>query len=511
MVMATAICVFAVSVKSATGYVNIPGDVLMMRKSAKTSGNIIERLEDNTKVTIKSVVFESKTSTASGKKWYNVSVTGKDDKTTTGYINAKYVDGVKYTTVDAKTTDKVTYRKGAGTKMKKAGTLKKGKKVKVYLEATPASGTAGSSKTWYMIKVGDKKYYACSKYFKLIEQTDDEKAAEEAKKAEEEAKKKAEEEAKKAEEEAKKKAEEEAAAKITVKVTNLTYPSSKLKEGQSFGLSGKIETSEKMSSLDIGVKDANGDWVIKVSKKPDSKTFDISKVDSDIRFGTLLEGTYKYVAVVKVGEVSKEAFSHGFTVVNTVEKTLTDKIVKARINEILDALDVTYFTSNREACKSSTGATCNVDAVLKENSVVRNLLEKNKGGNDLKPSLMPQHYSSNGGTLTRGYSCCGFANFAAWYIAADTINDDVTYRAVKVNCKYDKDTIQKYARIGDVLRGGSHVDSGSHSFMIVSIEDDGCTIMDSNWGYTCLVSIHKLKWNYYNNVTISRALNRADS
>ncbi len=508
--------VCAVSVKNASGYVNTPDDELNVRKSAKENAKVVCTLPDNTKLTIKSVAFESKTSTSSSKKWYKVSAKLGTD-TVTGYVNAKYVDGIKYTNVDAKVTAKATYRKGAGTKMKKVGTLKKGTKVKVLLKATPVSGTAGSSKTWYLIKYNDKKYYACSKYFKLIESSDqDDQAAEEAKKKAEEEAKKAEEEAKKkAEEEAKKKAEEEAAAKIKVTVSNLTYPSASTPhtEGKSFGLSGTITTSEKMTNIDIGITDTEGNWVIKVSKQPKSKTFNVSSVDNDIRFGTLGEGTYKYVANVQVSGITKEAFSHTFTVASTVKKTLTDKIVMARIQEILDALDVHYFTSNQEKCTSSTGATCNVDKVLKENSVVRDLLEKNKGGKDLKPSLLPQHYGVTGGTLTRGYSCCGFANFAAWYIAADTINDDIGYRAVKVKCKYDEATIQQYARVGDVLRGSdqSSTDEIGHSFMIVSIEDDGCVVMDSNWGYTCLVSTHKLKWNYFSVVTISRAVNRADS
>ena len=155
---------YAATVQSATGKVNTPGDKLNLRKSAKSSSALVDSLPDNTKLTIKSVVFESKTSTSSSKKWYKVSVNGKS-----GYVNAKYVDGIKYTAVDAEVTKKVTYRKGAGTKMASVGTLKKGTKVQVLLKATPVSSTKGSSSTWYMIKYKNRKYYACSAYFKLID------------------------------------------------------------------------------------------------------------------------------------------------------------------------------------------------------------------------------------------------------------------------------------------------------------------------------------------------------
>lgn len=155
---------FAASVNSGTAKINTPGDYGNVRAKAKLSSDVVMTLKDNTKVVVKSIVFDSKTSTAKTHKWYKISANGK-----TGYVRADIVDGQKYSAVDAKVTKGVTYRKGAGTNMTKVGTLKKGTKVKVYLKATPVSSTKGSSKIWYMIKVGSKKYYACSVYFKLID------------------------------------------------------------------------------------------------------------------------------------------------------------------------------------------------------------------------------------------------------------------------------------------------------------------------------------------------------
>lgn len=154
---------FAANVNYGTAYVNSKTGV-NLRSSASTSSKIKTSLDDNTELTVKKIIFKSKTSTAAKYKWYYVSANGQS-----GYVRADNVDGQKYSAIKAKVTKGVTYRKGAGTKMKKAGTLKKGTIVKVLLKAKPVSSTKGSSSTWYMIKVGGKKYYACSAYFKLVD------------------------------------------------------------------------------------------------------------------------------------------------------------------------------------------------------------------------------------------------------------------------------------------------------------------------------------------------------
>lgn len=138
----------------ATAKVNAPGGV-NLRKTPSTSGKVIKTLNDNTKITITREVFLKKSSTSKKKRWYYVSVSGKN-----GYIRADLVDNIKYTTVTGKTTDAVNYRVGAGTGMAKKGTLKKGKRVTVQLTATPSD----SRTNWYKVKIDDKSYYMSSDY-----------------------------------------------------------------------------------------------------------------------------------------------------------------------------------------------------------------------------------------------------------------------------------------------------------------------------------------------------------
>ena len=153
--------VYAVSVPGAVGQIN-SSDGAILRKAASTDSKKLAGLPDNTVVKIHKEVFVKKTSAAAKNKWYYVTANGKK-----GYVRADLVDNINYGAVSGKVKTKVNYRKGAGTKMKSVGTLKKGSKVTVVLKANPVKSTKGSSKTWYKVEKGGKYYYVCSSNIKL--------------------------------------------------------------------------------------------------------------------------------------------------------------------------------------------------------------------------------------------------------------------------------------------------------------------------------------------------------
>lgn len=152
---------YAASVPAASGQIN-SSDGAVLRKSSSTNSASLSVLSDNTKITIHKEIFKSKTSTAKKNKWYYVTANGIK-----GYVRADLVDHLKYSPVKGKTKAKITYFKGAGTKMKKAGSLKKGAKVTVVLNVNPVRSASGASRTWYKIKKGKKYYYLCSSKVKL--------------------------------------------------------------------------------------------------------------------------------------------------------------------------------------------------------------------------------------------------------------------------------------------------------------------------------------------------------
>lgn len=153
---------YAIDSPSATGRIDAASGACL-RKSATTSSECLTVLSDNAKVIIKKEIFKKSTSTAKKNRWYYVK-----RGSLKGYVRADLVDSIKYTAVAAKTTAKVNYRKGAGTKMKKCGTLKKGKAITVYLEAKPVKSACGSSTLWYKIKVNSKYYYVCSSSVDIV-------------------------------------------------------------------------------------------------------------------------------------------------------------------------------------------------------------------------------------------------------------------------------------------------------------------------------------------------------
>ena len=164
-IIAFSAAAFAVSVPSASGRID-SYDGAILRKSSTTDSARLCVLSDNTKLTIHREVFKSVSSTAKTNKWYYVTAAGKK-----GYVRADLVDSIKYGSVSAKTTAKINYRKGAGTKMAFAGDYNKGAKITVVLKATPVYSTRGTSSTWYKIKSGAKYYYVCSSKVELTGST----------------------------------------------------------------------------------------------------------------------------------------------------------------------------------------------------------------------------------------------------------------------------------------------------------------------------------------------------
>ena len=156
----------AASVNTAAGYVNSRSGAVL-RKSASTASSSVMVIENNKRVTIKKIVFASKSKSSSRYKWYYVSYSGKK-----GYIRSDLVDGVKYSAVKGSVTGRVHYRAGAGTSMKSYGMLSKGQSLMIYLPAKAHE----SSKTWYLTKVNGSYRYVSGSYVEItgsIFETDD--------------------------------------------------------------------------------------------------------------------------------------------------------------------------------------------------------------------------------------------------------------------------------------------------------------------------------------------------
>lgn len=140
-----------VNAADGTGKVK-PKSGVVLRKKASSSSKKVKKLKKNATVVIKKEVFTTKNKSSSKKKWYYVQYGSK-----TGYIRSDMLKSVNYQSESGRATDDLNYRAGAGTKMKRKGTFKKGASFIIVLEAKPK----GSNQLWYKVKKGSKYYYVC--------------------------------------------------------------------------------------------------------------------------------------------------------------------------------------------------------------------------------------------------------------------------------------------------------------------------------------------------------------
>ena len=138
------------------GHVNCSVGAIL-RSSATTKSTNLAVLPNGAVVEIKKEVFTSKKKSGATYKWYKVN-TGAGE----GYIRSDLVKVDRYQSMGMKTAKKTTYRKGAGSKMGKKGTLKKNVTVTIVMEAQ----AKGSTAVWYRIRKGSKYYYVKKSYLK---------------------------------------------------------------------------------------------------------------------------------------------------------------------------------------------------------------------------------------------------------------------------------------------------------------------------------------------------------
>ena len=88
--------------------------------------------------------------------------------------------------------------------------------------------------------------------------------------------------------------------------------------------------------------------------------------------------------------------------------TIGKEQVMKNINELYSLLGGKFFTSNGSACSHSTKTTCNncnANYIIKNSTWFNNTVTK-------QPSSLSMSHYSYSSSLTNGWTCAGFANFA---------------------------------------------------------------------------------------------------
>lgn len=187
---------------------------------------------------------------------------------------------------------------------------------------------------------------------------------------------------------------------------------------------------------------------------------------------------------------------------------VTQPQVAQRLDLLMEQLGNRYFTVSQKASTSSGDANqCGMVKVLATDwmkEATNGMIPKS-----LYTASTFTHYF-NGGTWVRGMSCCGFANYAQWYLFAQDSADVVKTREVAF-VEFEKANMLKYAQPGDVIRLGNTTSSGdsTHSAVIYSINDNSVTVVDCNWDSPkCKVTKHsEISYSKYKYAGITRAAN----
>ena len=192
--------------------------------------------------------------------------------------------------------------------------------------------------------------------------------------------------------------------------------------------------------------------------------------------------------------------------------TVTKATVVSRLNYLINKLNGKFFTVTGEPCNKPavSGHACENCRLFNVTQAkwFQDLIDKYPNEN---PSVTHHYYSSS---LTNGRSCCGFANFVAWYLFTNSTSDSISLKKVGTGTMTYQTLQTLNAQPGDILRRGSSTSGdGDHSMVLVSYDENGYTILESN-GYAtnkaagnCLVEKETVSYKEASYVTVSRAAN----
>ncbi len=257
--LATSFVIFPLSSNAKSRYYNYSLD-----KTGKTTANVVLRSGASTKYKKLKTIPKGKTvpvygyMEVPGLNWYKVRYGG-----TTGYVRRDYVktystkSSSKYYNYSpdktGKTTATVVLRSGASTKYKKLKTIPKGKTVPVYgyMEVPGLN--------WYKVRYGGTTGYVRRDYVKTY------------------------------------------SVQSKMSISGLKCPTS-ITEGKSYSISGTVKSNYNIKEIKVGImKISTGKFYSSYtgSAKPNSTSYNISRLDSEIPFGKAKPGTYYFTIWAK--------------------------------------------------------------------------------------------------------------------------------------------------------------------------------------------------------------------
>lgn len=124
----------------------------------------------------------------------------------------------------------------------------------------------------------------------------------------------------------------------TIEIGSGKYKPVSLVKGKSYSIDGLITSKYKLTSVTVGVYKTNGTATsVLKTVKPNSKSYNISKVDSKIKFGTLAVGTYDFVVkATDSSGASKTLVCNRFTVTQNPVEAFEEKVLATWVSPVKD-------------------------------------------------------------------------------------------------------------------------------------------------------------------------------
>ena len=132
----------------------------------------------------------------------------------------------------------------------------------------------------------------------------------------------------------------------TLAIGSGKYAPGELTKGGSYSISGKITSDYKITSVAVGVYNSDGSATAQVKTvSPNSKSYNISKADSYIKFGSLAAGTYTFkVTATDASGTTKVLVNNTFTVTASVYEAKLDELKANALANWVKPIRVNYLT-----------------------------------------------------------------------------------------------------------------------------------------------------------------------
>lgn len=226
-------------------------------------------------------------------------------------------------------------------------------------------------------------------------------------------------------------------------------------------------------------------------------------------------GIYLFVCALcgKTKEESVPSNGHSFEDGTCVSCGEGRGLIADRLSQLSEKLDGVYFTTTGKSCGNS-----NCDACAMKNVVKTERINELFDGFVPAESVAISHDYGKNNPFTNGWSCCGFANFAGWYLFAENTKDSVDFNCICPDGKpvaFTEEGLKSAdVKPGDLLRLSKDPALGAkgHSAVFVDFTENGILILDCNMrlpgdGY-CRIRTHELKYGeIYSYICVSRADN----